>query len=114
MLTDSMTVLHLPVSKQSAYSWRDVSQSRVLILGRDDWIDDFLMHNHRCLQIGYYIILQQQWKLHLFELEEELKADPLTKYVLYHVRVFSSQATIQHEFHEQHFQHTESSRRKWL
>ena len=27
-----------------------------------------------------------QWKLHLFELEQELKTDPLTKYVLYQVR----------------------------
>ena len=27
-----------------------------------------------------------QWKVHLFELEQEVKADPLTKYVLYEVR----------------------------
>jgi len=38
--------------------------------------------------IGEIMVLDRfcPWKLHLFELEEELKIDPLTKYVLYQVR----------------------------
>jgi hypothetical protein len=39
-------------------------------------------------------------ELHLFELEEVLTTNPLTKYVLYQVRVFSSQSAIQHRFHD--------------
>jgi len=30
----------------------------------------------------------EQWKLHLFELEQEMKIEPLIKYVIYQVHLF--------------------------
>ena len=35
--------------------------------------------------IWYIIFFLVQWKLHLFELEEEMKTEPTVKYVLYQV-----------------------------
>lgn len=39
-------------------------------------------------EIIFFVFFVQQWKLHLFELEEEMKINPPIKYVLYQVVIF--------------------------
>lgn len=48
---------------------------------QDNWLNSiaFIINN----LITTYM---QQWKLHIFELEEEMKIDPSIKYVIYQVR----------------------------
>lgn len=41
---------------------------------------------HLSLTISYFYV--QQWKLHIFELEKEMKVDPSIKYVIYQVLRF--------------------------